>query len=34
MYFNCAAHRFNVGVVSACIIQAFKNAEPFVGEIA
>lgn len=34
MYFHCAAHRLNLGVVSACILQAFKNAEQFVGEIA
>ena len=27
MYFHCAAHRLNLSVVSACSIQAFKNAE-------
>ena len=34
MYFHCAAHRLNLSVVSACSIQAFKNAESYVGEIA
>ena len=34
MYFHCAAHRLNLSVVSACKIQAFKNAESYVGEIA
>ena len=34
MYFHCAAHRLNLSVVSACGIQAFKNAESYVGEIA
>ena len=34
MYFYCAAHRLNLSVVSACRIQAFKNAESYVGEIA
>ena len=34
MYFHCAAHRLNFAVVSACSIQAFKNVESYVGEIA
>ena len=34
LYFHCAAHRLNLAVVSACSIQAFKNAESYVGEIA
>ena len=34
MYYHCAAHRLNLSVVSACSIQAFKNAESYVGEIA
>ena len=34
MYVHCAAHRLNLSVVSACKIQAFKNAESYVGEIA
>ena len=34
MYFHCAAHHLNLSVVSACSIQAFKNAESYVGEIA
>ena len=34
LYFHCAAHRLNLAVVSACKIQAFKNAEFYVGEIA
>ena len=34
MYFHCAAHRLNLSVVSACGIQAFKNAESYVGEIS
>ena len=34
MYYHCAAHRLNLVVVSACNIQAFKNAESYVGEIA
>ena len=34
MYFHCAAHHLNLSVVSACKIQAFKNAESYVGEIA
>ena len=34
MYFHCASHRSNLAVVSACSIQAFKNAESYVGELA
>ena len=34
MYFHCAAHRLNLAVVSACSIQALKNAESYIGEIA
>ena len=34
MYYHCAAHRLNLTVVSACNIQAFKNAESYAGEIA
>ena len=34
LYYHCAAHRLNLSVVSACSIQAFKNAECYIGEIA
>ena len=34
MYFHCAAHCLNLAVVSAGSIQAFMNAESYVGEIA
>ena len=34
MYYHCAAHRLNLSVVSACSIQAFKNTESYIGEIA
>ena len=34
LYFHCAAHHLNLAVISACKIQAFKNAESYVGEIA
>ena len=34
MYYHCAAHRLNLAVVSACKLQALKNAESYVGEIA
>ena len=34
MYYHCAAHRLNLAVVSACKIQAFKNVESYLGEIA
>ena len=33
-YVHCAAHQLNLAIVSACKIQAFKNAESYVGEIA
>ena len=33
-YFHCAAHRLNLAVMSACNIQAFKNVESYIGEIA
>ena len=29
MYYHCAAHRLNLAIVSACRIQAFKNAESY-----
>ena len=34
MYYHCASHRLNLSVVSACSIQALKNAESCLGEIA
>lgn len=34
MYYHCAAHRLNLSVVSTYRIQAFKNAESYLGEIA
>ena len=34
LYYHCAAHRLNLSVVSACHIQAFKNVESYIGEIA
>ena len=34
LYYHCAAHRLNLSVVSACSIQAFKNAKSYIGEIA
>lgn len=34
VYFHCAAHRLNLAVVSACKIQAFRNVEVYIGEIA
>ena len=34
VYFHCAAHRLNLAIVSACSIQAFKNTEAYIGEIA
>ena len=34
VYFHCASHKLNLAVVAACKIQAFKNAEAYVGEIA
>lgn len=34
MYYHCAAHHLNLAVVAACKVQALKNAESYVGEIA
>ena len=34
LYYHCATHRLNLSVVSACHIQAFKNVESYIGEIA
>lgn len=34
VYAHCAAHQLNLAVVSACKIQAFHNAESFIGEVA
>lgn len=34
VYFHCAAHRLNLAIVSACSIQAFKNTEAYIGEMA
>ena len=34
MYYHCVAHCLNLAVVSACNIQAFKNAASYVGKIA
>ena len=34
IYVHCASHRLNLAVVSACKIQAFKNAESCIGEIS
>ena len=34
IYVHCASHRLNLAIVSACKIQAFKNTESCVGEIA
>ena len=33
-YFQCASHRLNLAVVSACRIPALGNAESYIGEIA
>ena len=33
-YMHCAAHQLNLAVVSACKIQAFKNTETCIGDIA
>ena len=33
-YSHCAAHQLNLAVVSACKIQAFKNTESTIGEMA
>jgi len=34
LYTHCAAHQLNLAVVAACSIQAFKNAESYIGEMA
>ena len=34
MYYRCAAHHLNLSVVSACSIQALKNAKSYLGEMA
>ena len=34
VYFHCAAHRLNLAIVSACSVQAFKNTEAYIGEMA
>ena len=34
VYFHCAAHRLNLAIVSACNVQAFKNTEAYIGEMA
>ena len=34
LYFHCAAHRLNLAVVSSCSIQAFRNVESCLGEMA
>ena len=34
IYVHCAAHRLNLAVVSACKIQAVKNVDAYIGEIA
>ncbi len=34
IYIHCAAHRLNLAVVTACKIQAIKNAESYIGEMA
>ena len=34
IYMHCAAHQLNLAVVSACKIQAFKNTETCIGDIA
>lgn len=34
VYIHCAAHRLNLAIVSACRIQAFRNCESYIGEIA
>ena len=33
-YFHCDAHRLNLAVVSSCSIQAFRNVESCLGELA
>jgi len=34
LYTHCAAHQLNLSIVAACKIQAFRNAESCIGEIA
>jgi len=34
LYTHCAAHQLNLAIVAACKIQAFKNTESCIGEIA
>lgn len=34
IYIHCAAHQLNLAIVSACKIQAFRNTESCIGEIA
>ena len=33
-YYHCAAHRLNLAIVSACKMEAFKNTESYIGEMA
>ena len=34
VYHHCAAHRWNLAIVSACQISTFKNTESYIGEMA
>ena len=34
LYTHCAAHQLNLSIVAGCKIQAFRNAESCIGEIA
>ena len=34
IYIHCAAHQLNLAIVSSCKIQAFRNTESYIGEIA
>ena len=34
IYIHCAANRLNLAVISACKMQAFKNNESYIGEMA
>ena len=34
IYFHCASHRLNLAIVSACSVQAYKNTEACIGEMA
>ena len=34
VYFHCASHRLNLAIISACSVQAFKNTEAYIGEMA